>query len=265
MQQERDRRVDAEQELQDREADRRDARSPRRRRRPARARAPGRAARAGARRRSRRRRSTSEVRPSVWASSVSMNRPRPKPKHAPAIEPHSSPTVATSSGERSAGTPKTATCETVVSCRMPPTSPIATRRPTLVAFQVTASRPRRAGRRSASVSTCTKSRSRRSANGLDVDRAVELALALDPLDRRRSGCPRGNGDGSRVGDRAGRDDRVAGAHLLGLGHEVEQQVAGRAGDRQDRARLPGPRGAAPRRRSRSRSAASRPRCRRRPS
>src|SRR5688572_447855 len=142
-----------------------------------------------------------------------MNSPSPKPKLAPAIEPHSSPTAATSSGERSAGTPKIATCETVVSCRIPPTSPMATSRPMLVGGRL--------GQDLDEVELVQVCERRH------VDRPVQVALTLDPLhladrdvlrERRRQ----------PLGDRAGRDDAVAGAYLLGLGHEVEQQVARRA-------------------------------------
>ena len=74
-QQEADRRVDAEQELHQREADRGRPRSRRRRRRAARARPAGRAARAGARPSSRPRRRRSDDSPSVWTSARSTNRP----------------------------------------------------------------------------------------------------------------------------------------------------------------------------------------------
>jgi hypothetical protein len=51
--------------------------------------------------------------------------------------------------------------------------------------------------------------------------------------------PCGNGDGRRAETVPAVTIVSPGAHLLGLWHEVEQQVAGRAGDRQDRAGLPG--------------------------
>src|SRR5215210_1598915 len=111
-----------------------------------------------------------------------MKSPRPKPKPAPAIEPHSSPTEATSSGERSAATPKTATWEIVVSCRIPPTSAIATSRPMLLAFQVIASRSRRRGCAQVGVGLGQHLHEVEVAQVGErrhVDRAVELALAVD--------------------------------------------------------------------------------------
>ena len=134
-----------------------------------------------------------------------MNRPRPKPKPAPAIEPHSRPIAATSSGDRSAGTPKIATCETVVSCRMPPTRPIGDE----------------AGDGCGAPGHGVPVEARRSAvrlgqdlheveaaqvgGGRDVDRAVQLALALDALDACRSGSLRERRR-QPVGDRARGDD-----------------------------------------------------------
>src|SRR4051795_11929338 len=58
-----------------------------------------------------------------------MNSPRPKPKQAPGTEPQRKPIEATSSGVRSACTPNSETCDTAVSCRIPPTRAIRTRRP----------------------------------------------------------------------------------------------------------------------------------------
>ena len=54
---------------------------------------------------------------------MSISRPKKKPKTAPGTEPAMKPTLATISGERSSGTPKTVICETAVSWRMPPSRP----------------------------------------------------------------------------------------------------------------------------------------------
>ena len=55
---------------------------------------------------------SSEVTPSVWTSTRSTSRPVPKPVIAPASEPASRPTDITTSGPRSALTPKIEICET---------------------------------------------------------------------------------------------------------------------------------------------------------
>ena len=55
---------------------------------------------------------SSEVTPSVWTSTRSINRPVANPNTAPGSEPHNSPTDITMSGVRSALTPKIDTWET---------------------------------------------------------------------------------------------------------------------------------------------------------
>ena len=61
---------------------------------------------------------------------MSTNRPRQKPNTAPEIEPAMKPAEATSSGVRSAGTPKTVIWETALSCRIPPSRPSSASRTT---------------------------------------------------------------------------------------------------------------------------------------
>ena len=78
------------------------------------------------------------------------------------------------------------------------------------------------------VSTCTRSRRRRSAAGATWMTPVELPLAgLDPLDRADRDPAREERLQAR-GLRPGGDDEVALAYVAGLRHEVEEQVARRA-------------------------------------
>ena len=58
---------------------------------------------------------SSEVTPSVWNSTMSTSIRFAKPMIAPVIEPHSSPTDITTSGVRSALTPKIEICEIAAS------------------------------------------------------------------------------------------------------------------------------------------------------
>src|SRR6185437_4071057 len=58
----------------------------------------------------------SEVTPSICISARSISSPTQKPVTAPIVEPHNSPTNATSSGERSTLTPNTGTSETTLIC-----------------------------------------------------------------------------------------------------------------------------------------------------
>ena len=80
-----------------------------------RARARGRAAHAGARTSSRSRCTAARSPPASGPAPVSTNSPTPKPMIAPGIEPASSPTDITTSGVRSALTPKIEICETAAS------------------------------------------------------------------------------------------------------------------------------------------------------
>ena len=228
--QQRDRRVDAEQELHDREADRVDAGARSRRRRPGRGRAPGRAARAGGPRRSRPRSAPARrSRASAAARCRRTGRSRSRTAR-PATEPISRPTAATSSGERSAGTPKTVIWATAVSCRMPPSRPRAARRPTSGRGRGhgVGSRSRRAGRWPA------WSAPRRTRAGAGRRRAGRgCGGRARPRPRRRgarcrSGCPGGNSDFSRVETVPAVTIRSPSLTSLPRGDELEQQVAGRA-------------------------------------
>ena len=176
-----------------------------------------------------------------------MNSPRPKPKQAPGIEPARKPTEAASSGVRSAGRPKIDICETAVELQ-DPADQREQREPHVCA--------RRRGHLHRRPQVGLRLRedldhveAAQVGGGRDVDAAVERALAvLDPARPLPIRIPCGNGDGQARGRRAGGDDQVALADVLGLGHEVEEQVAGRALDRADDARVAA-RGCARRRRS----------------
>ena len=180
--------------------------------------------------------------PSVCSSAVSTNRPTPKPNSAPGTEPISSPTDATSSGDRSAGTPNTVICATAVSCRMPPSRPRAARRAIAGPVGVTASacRSRRErGRCSGFVSTSTYSSRRRSAAGRTW---MRRSSSPSPSSTRLHRADQDPGREQRLQprrDRAGGDDPLALLDELAARDELEQQVAGGADRGVDRARLAG--------------------------
>ena len=71
---------------------------------------------------------SSDVTPSVWTRTVSTSSPVPKPMIAPGIEPASNPTDITTSGVRSALTPKIEIWETADSWTTTVTSASATSR-----------------------------------------------------------------------------------------------------------------------------------------
>ena len=152
-----------------------------------------------------------------------MNRPRQKPNTAPVIEPAMKPAEATSSGVRSAGTPKTVTCETALSWRMPPSRPSRARRTTDAEVIVTGvvQVGVRLGQDLDHVHALEVG------GGRDLHAAVQLAVAeVDVRDAADQDRPR-VARLQPADDGPGGVDEVAYAHLVGGVDELEQQLAGR--------------------------------------
>ena len=159
-----------------------------------------------------------------------MNRPSAKPKRRPAIEPPSRPTEATSSGERSAEHAEDADLRDgrrAAGSRRRGRARRGGRRRRR-------SRSRRGARRRAQVGAglrsapATKSRSAQVGGRLDVDRRSSSPSPCRRADACRSGCSAGTATGSRAETVPAVTTCRRARTALAFGHEVDQQVAGRA-------------------------------------